>query len=91
MGSNSDNSNVPGGEIPVIGQPQAGYQVAIQFNQQGMVLGVLGPQGMTLPALMNHLAVGVQALSIEMLKREQKEESRIIVPEFGGVVPFKKN
>lgn len=91
MGSNnSSNGNVPG-ETPIVGQTQPGYQVSIQFNMQGIVVGVFGPQGMTLPALMNHMLAGAQALSIEMLKKEQKEKSRIIVPEFGGVVPFKKN
>ena len=85
MGSNGEVK----GNLPIIPNQQPGYQVTIQFNQKGTVIGVIGPSSMTLPALLNHLLVGTLSVNMEQLKQEQAEKSRILIPEFGGVVPFK--
>jgi hypothetical protein len=84
----SGNCSIPLKDVPILGQPQPGYQVAIQFNLQGTVMGVYGPQGMSLSAMLNHVLAGAQALTIEMLKKEQQEQSRIVVPEM-TVLPMK--
>lgn len=85
MGSNGEVK----GDLPIIPNQQPGYQVAVQFTTKGMVVGVFGPEGMTLPAILNHLLAGSQAITVEMMKKEQEAKSRIVIPEFGGVVPFK--
>lgn len=78
------------GEIPIIGQKPIGYQVTVLFSPEGHVLDVEKPENMTsLAVIINHLAAGIQALSLMQAQQEAQVDSRIVVPELVGMKSVK--
>jgi hypothetical protein len=73
----------PSGKIPDFDSLVA-YEVKVQFNKTGHVVGIAGPDNMPLPVVIDHLATAIKAIAFGMTN-QQPEPSRIIKPQLVGV------
>lgn len=66
------------------------FEIIIKVrNEDGAIVGIVGPQNMPAPVTIDILATAIKAMALPMITGEdQTEPSRIIVPKLAGVKPL---
>lgn len=66
------------GDLP---QASGTYDIVIKVrNSDGMIMGIIGPQGMPPIVLVDVLATAIKEVAMQAIQSMQQKESRIVVP-----------